>query len=401
MFEIHTYLIIYIIILILSLFELINKWNSKIKKIVYICVWGFLATFTGTRVCTGGDWIEYGNMFQRESEGSFEVFSVSGHELLFRLVAFLTSNLGLSFEHFLLIIALATSYLIAKSFYIINPKRIFLLTLLYYSVALFNQQFLLIRSGLAAALFLYGIVNYIRNEKKLYALMGITASLIHKSSIVPFIVGYFLIRKIKFRFIFVVILLSVIGSYYRDYLFLALGLLLVLSGSNYYNYIDLGGAYTEGGEIINTAYLAILFLIVHIFARNSNISFPQEIKKIKIKHTHKQIEINKVLNLFSNHSIFLNLTILFIVINISMPFHGIISRFNLYLLMPLWIFMIYTSTKVNKYMAFILNILIITYTLISITTIAKSPDLFIFQTYQSWLLDPSLTFDKCSTEGQY
>jgi hypothetical protein len=401
MLGIHIYFVIYLALLILTVIELINKISTKIRNIIYVCVWIFLASFTGTRVCTGGDWIEYGNMFNRESQGEFEIFSDSGHEPIFRLIAHLSSNLGLTFEHFLLIIALSTSYLVARSFYVIMPKRIFLLTLLYYSVALFNQQFLLIRSGLAAAIFIYGIAIYLQNNNKKYLSLGIIASLIHKSSLIPFVIGYIANRKLSKIYLVIILFISFVGSYFRDYVFMALTFAIVMSGTNYANYIELGGAYTEGGKIINTAYLALLFLFVYMNIQFGPVYLKVAMRKRMSNKVYERYAMNSAANFDKNRHIFISIAIIFVAINISLPFHGIISRFNIYLLMPLWIFMVHTSNISNRYLGFILNIFLFSYTLISILTIVSSPDLFIFQKYQSWLLDSSLTFASCSTDGQY
>lgn len=385
----------------LSLFEILIKWNIKIYHTVYIIVWLFLALFAGTRVCTGGDWIDYGNMFRTESQGTFELVSDSGHELLFRLLAYLSFNLGFEFEHFLLIIALATSYLVAKSFYMINPKRMFLLTLLYYSVAMFNQQFLLIRSGLAAALYIYGISYLVRDNRTNFVLSGILAYFTHASSIVPFVLAYWLKLQLSRKFIVPILALAILGKFFSNYLFAGLEFLVGLSGSSYSNYLDAGGRYTREGQVINTALLVLLFIFVYLFIRFGN---PFRLVTKRKIIDHQDITLHAVGSVIESNNIspiFINLAILFAAVNISLPFPGIVPRLNLYLLMPVWVFMIYVTTVADRHVSWILNVLIVVYSLIAILTLVLSPDLFIFQKYESWLLDPSLNFDACSTEGQY
>lgn len=368
----HLYIIIYIIILTLSFFEIINKWDIKVSRFIYVILWLFLALFAGTRVCTGGDWIAYGNIFKEQGEGAFKFVSFFGGELLFRLIAHVVSNLGLEFKHFLLIISLATSCLIAKSFYMLYPKRIFLLTLLYYSVAFFNQQFLLIRSGLAAALFIYGISYLLRGSKIKFVVVGISTFYIHATSIIPFSLAYVLKRKLSKRIIIPILAFATILNLFKNYLFAALEFILRITKNPYVAYFDLGGRFTAEGKIINTVYLVSLFLLVYMY---------NKIKDIP--------------------TIFVNIAILFVAVNIAMPFLGVMPRFNLYLLMPVWIFMVYITTNVNKHVSLALNLLIVVYAFVAISKIVSTPDLVAFQRYQSWLLDSSLKWEDCSCKYQY
>ena len=289
----------------------------------------------------------------------------------------------------------------------INPRRMLLLTLLYYSVALFNQQFLLIRAGLAAALYIYGTSHFVRGNRTSFVLSGVLAYLVHESSIVPFVLTYLLNRSLSPKVTAFLLALAVIGNVFKYYLLAGLGFFVRSSGSRYSEYLYEGSEYIRESGVINTAFFVLLFLFVYLYVR-----FGRPIRLVAKRESEDQqdsplramVRVNTMARVNKSNGIatvFMNLAIVFVVVNIAFPFSGIVPRLNLYLLMPVWIFMIYVSTVATWHIRVSLNVLIVLYSLIAIYTLAFSPDLFIYRTYESWLLDPSLNFDTCSTIGQY
>jgi hypothetical protein len=98
---------------------------------------------------------------------------------------------------------------------------------------------------------------------------------------------------------------------------------------------------------------------------------------------------------------YVNMTVVFILVNLVFPYHGVLSRFNAFMIIPVWIFVVKTMEQYSKTMQFISNIILITYSFTALSLILFDPDLALFRNYSTWLFDFSLTFSDCSTEYQY
>ena len=190
------YIVIYSFLLLLHLFSSFLKNEKKSKDFMLLLTWIFLAIFSGTRVCVGGDWLGYRDLFRSQNSIKFELFSTDPTETLFRLIAFIANYLGFSFELFNLIISSLTCAFLFLGIKKISKNYSFLLTLLYFSILYFNHQFGLIRTGLAVSIFIYSL-SFLDFSKNKYFGLGIISYNIHNSSLFPTLLSFLLNRKIN------------------------------------------------------------------------------------------------------------------------------------------------------------------------------------------------------------
>uniref|UniRef100_UPI0040489B25 EpsG family protein n=1 Tax=Bacteroidota TaxID=976 RepID=UPI0040489B25 len=366
----YVYLFIFIILLFLFLFDKTFKLNQNFKLFLFIISWMFLAVFAGTRVCVGGDWLGYGDLFKSQENIEFNFFSDDPTEVIFRFIAFSTSYLGLSFEVFNLIVSCITCYFLSRGIWNLCRNYAFLLTVLYFSVIYFNQQFLIIRTGLAVSIFIYSI-SYLQNKRIKFIGLNILSYNIHNTSAIPSFISLLLNRKID-KSIFLSILFAGCFFLFRSDLILSILMgFLEIFGIKYLNYAYSDVGYFEKGEITNTTFMTIVFFLIYI---RSKVVLPP---------------------------FYVNMTVIFILLNLVFPYQGILSRFNAFMLIPVWIFIVKAMEQYSKPLQLFSVFVLIVYSYMALSLVFFDPDLALFRNYNTWLFDFNLTFDECSTEFQY
>ena len=365
-----VYLLIYIIILFLYLGNSVIKINEYLKHFLFRAVWIFLAISSGTRVCVGGDWIGYGDLFKSQEDIEFNFISDDPTEVIFRFIAYISSNAGFSFEVFNLIISCLTCYFLYRGIWSLNKNNAFLLTLLYFSVLYFNQQFGIIRTGLAASIFIYSI-SYLEKAKIRFLGLSLLSYNIHNTSVVPTIIAFAVNRKISKFVIYSLVFFGGLFFFRSDIILSLLMSFLKLFGVSYLNYSSSVVEYFEKGKITNTTFMAVVFFLFYI----------------KSKATL--------------HPFYVNMTAVFILINLVFPYQGILSRFNAFMLIPVWVFIVKSIEQYSRPMQLFSNIILIIYSFTALSLIFSDPDLSLFRPYNTWLFDFNLRFSDCSTEYQY
>lgn len=363
------YVIIYVIIFSLHIFTTFFSNDNYKKELLLLSTWIFLAFFSGTRVCVGGDWLGYRDLFRLQSETNFKWFSNDPTESLFRLIAYIINKIGLSFEFFNLVISILTSFFLYISIRKLIPKYTFLFTLMYFSIMYFNQQFGIIRTGLAVSIYMYSLS--IIDSKKKYLGLGFINFNIHNTSFFPVLMTFILNRKINKYIIFVILSISSLFIFKSDLLINGLLSFLDISNSKYLNYADAADRYLEKTRITNTTFIVIGIFLVYLY------------KKIKI------------------NLLFVNLTVFYILVNLTFPYQAILGRLNAFLLIPVWLFVFKTMDKYNLLTRIFITALLVFYSTSALSLILFDKDLALFRQYQTWLFDFNLSFDQCSTEFQY
>jgi len=364
------YIFIYLSLLFLHLFSTFLSNENKTKDFLLLLSWIFLAIFSGTRVCVGGDWLGYRDLFRSQTGIKFEIFSSDPTETLFRFIAFVANYLGCSFEFFNLIISFLTCTFLFLGIRKISKNYSFLLTLLYFSVMYFNHQFGLIRTGLAVSIFIYSL-SFLDLSKKTYLSFGIIGYNIHNSSAFPTFLSFLLNRRVNKYVAISFTSLMLLFVFRSDLLLKILLSILDLFNSKYLNYSDTAEIYLKKSATTNTTYITIALFIFYLY------------NKIKI------------------NPLFVNLTCFYILINLAFPYQALLSRLNAFLLIPVWIFIVQTMEKYTFRTKIFLNVLLIIYSFSALSLILFNKDLALFKHYQTWLFDFNLTFDQCSTEYQF
>lgn len=364
------YIVIYLFILFLHLFSNFLNNERKTKDILLLLTWIFLAIFSGTRVCVGGDWLGYSDLFRSQNNIKFEIFSVNPTETLFRLIAFITNYLGLSFEFFNLIISSLTCAFLFLGIRKISKNYSFLLTLLYFSIMYFNHQFGLIRTGLAVSIFIYSL-SFLDIRIKKYFALGMISYNIHNSSAFPTLLTFLLNRKVNRYIALSFSFLMLLFVFRSDLLLKILLFILDLFNSKYLNYSNTAEIYLKKSATTNTTYLTIALFFFYLYSN---------------------VKINPL---------YVNLTAFYILINLAFPYQALLSRLNAFLLIPVWIFIIETMEKYKFTTKVVINILLIIYSFTALSLILFNKDLALFKYYQTWLFDFNRTFDQCSTEYQF
>ncbi|MBM3939092.1 MAG: EpsG family protein [Sphingomonadales bacterium] len=364
-----VYLLIYIVILFLHLGNSVIKKNEYLKHFLFRALWIFLAIFSGTRVCVGGDWIGYGDLFKSQEDIEFNFISDDPTEVIFRFIAYISSNAGFSFEVFNLIISCLTCYFLYRGIWSLNKNNAFLFTLLYFSVMYFNQQFGIIRNGLAVSIYFYSL-SFLNNKKK-YLGLGLINYNIHNTSAFPVLMTLILNNKINKYFAFVIFFLTLFLIFKSDLLLNSLLSFLDITNSKYINYADAAVRYLEKTRITNTT-----FIITGIF----------------LFYLYKKITIDLL---------FVNLTGFYIIVNLIFPYHAILGRLNAFLLIPVWMFIFKFMDRANIQTKIFITTLLVLYSSLALSLIFFDKDLALFRQYQTWLFDFNLSFDQCSTEFQY
>jgi hypothetical protein len=364
------YIVIYSVLLFLHLFSSFLKNENKSIDFIFLFTWIFLAIFSGTRVCVGGDWLGYRDLFRSQNTIKFELFSTDPTETLFRLIAYFVNYLGFSFEFFNLIISILTCAFLFFGIRKISKNYSFLLTLLYFSIMYFNHQFGLIRTGLAVSIFIYSL-SFLDFSKKKYFGLGIISYNMHNSSLFPTLLTFLLNRNINKNIVFSFTLLMLLFIFRSDLLLKVLLFILDLFNSKYLNYSDAAEIYLKKSATTNTTFITIALFLFYLFS------------KVKV------------------NPLYVNLTAFFILINLAFPYQAILSRLNAFLLIPVWIFIVQSMEKYKFYTRVAINIILIIYSFTALSLIFFNKDLVLFRYYQTWLFDFSLTFDQCSTEYQF
>ena len=363
------YLIIYLLLFILHIFSTFLNYEKRTKDFLLLITWIFLAIFSGTRVCVGGDWLGYRDLFRSENNLNFELFSTDPTETLFRLIAFITNYLGFSFEFFNLVISFLTCLFLFLGIRKISINYSFLFTLLYFSIMYFNHQFGIIRTGLAVSIYLYSL-SFLNNKTK-YLGLGLINYNIHNTSIFPFLMTFILNKKINKYFAFVIFFLSFFLIFKSDILLNGLLSFLDISNSKYINYADAADRYLEKTRITNTTFIIIGIFLFYLY------------KKIKID------------------ILYVNLTVFYIIVNLTFPYQAILGSLNAFLLIPVWIFIFKFMDRVNSQTKIFITTLLVFYSFTALSLILFDKDLALFRHYQTWLFDFNITFDQCSTEFQF
>lgn len=174
------YLIIYSILLVLSLFSILNKkFNVDLnKKNLVIMIAGILTIIAGIRVEVGTDYDSYKNIFY----GVNDITDYNYLEIGFR---FLIVIIKLIFNHeivFFMILSILTMFFFTKGILStsINPIiSIFIFYSVFYTPYVFN----VIRQGITMSLFVFSLKYYHTNQTKKVLLISFIATLFHFSGI--------------------------------------------------------------------------------------------------------------------------------------------------------------------------------------------------------------------------
>jgi hypothetical protein len=329
---------------------------------LYVVAWIILSMISGTRLCVGQDWLGYLNLYNAQTLDLENIFDLNNSaEIGFRLLALGIKICFNSFEIFLLVISLMTSFFISVSFIRLSPMNAYTLTFLYYSIAYFHQQFGIIRNGLAVAIFLYAISYSLSNKR--YAVLGIFNYFIHKSSIFFTILYKLSELKIKKSTEYALCsALIIVGIFNVEVLYLVTYFMTSFS-MDYSGYFYEGSQYTENIGITNTSLMVLIFFSYNVF-------------------------ISKKEQPFSR------MVFIYLIINIAFPY-AFISRINSYFLALIWIYMLSTINSSKYYLKIFFMILIFSYALIGFSHILFNEEVKIFRNYDSWIINYGSSFEQC------
>lgn len=184
----------YYLIFLTGLFLSIINDKRKISLLFFTLILLVLACI---RYGVGTDFFAYEYLFRRLSESPIDEyqFGLDDQEVLFRVMGSFIKSLGLTYQHYLMIIALINIYYLYKICrkYSKNPT---LSLLVYFSFYYFVWTFSGLRQGLTLAIGIYYLLECLENKKNFKFLIIVSIlTMIHSSSIV--LILLYLVAKIN------------------------------------------------------------------------------------------------------------------------------------------------------------------------------------------------------------
>lgn len=179
------YIYILSILIILSIIQMFTKRNFKW---IFLISSLLLMLLSAIRYGSGTDYFSYNYHYNIIPDNIAELADVSGQEIGYKLLMFLTKKLGINYSGFIIIISIFTMSIFTK--YIIKNSNYKMLSLLmfycvYYHIYVNSG----LRQGIALAIFFLGFYKYFKkNKTKKYVLTIVIASLFHRSVLITLLI---------------------------------------------------------------------------------------------------------------------------------------------------------------------------------------------------------------------
>ena len=252
------YLITILLLSLLSIYDILIRFDNTSKKLVYWGAYIFIVLQVGLRWETGTDWEAYLSNFNlTDSTEIVLINALTGFELGYGLFTLFIKTITNNYTIFLLIISIIYNYLFFDFNFRFSPFPFLSLLLIYTStMGVLGSHRQLIALGLC----LFSLKYLISGRNIIFFLFVIVAFLFHSSSIL-FCIYYFLNRNFnKYVIIFSLLLAFVLGkSSLPNYIFNSVG--TIIGGASR----DKAEFYINATSGTSLSFIGLLRRIIYFF----------------------------------------------------------------------------------------------------------------------------------------